>query len=106
MARSARKPVEIASLDDLRRVLQDVSEQNTSRIIQISDDVRAVLSPIPTANARRKQEGRGRIQTDDEAFLSAAGSWKGLIDPDEFMKQVREGRSSNRPPIVLDLPDE
>lgn len=30
--------------------------------------------------------------TDDEAFLRSAGSWEGLIDADEFIREVYEGR--------------
>jgi hypothetical protein len=47
-----------------------------------------------------------RAKRDEEAFLSALGSWKDHIDPDEFMRQVREGRGSNRAVYDITLPDE
>jgi predicted DNA-binding antitoxin AbrB/MazE fold protein len=32
---------------------------------------------------------------DDEAFLRSAGSWKGLIDAEKFIRDVYEGRLLN-----------
>jgi len=41
---------------------------------------------------------RGFSKEEDEAFLSAAGSWSD-VDIDEFLQEIHESRSSSRPPV-------
>jgi len=54
---------------------------------------------------RHKQERKvdyKKTKTDYEAFLSAAGSWKGLVDPDKLIEDIYESRRrSSKPPVEL-----
>jgi predicted DNA-binding antitoxin AbrB/MazE fold protein len=59
-----------------------------------------VLEPLERTNL---PEGKEVLITvvgvaedpDDEAFLRSAGSWKGLIDADKFIRDVYEDRLLN-----------
>ena len=95
--------VEIKDLDDLLRVLKEVRADEEPLILQEDGGNEIVLNPRAPRGGRRTR--RERAGADYGASLSAAGSWEGLIVPDEFMRQVREGCSSNRPLVVLDPPD-
>jgi hypothetical protein len=99
------EPVEeITSLDDLRRIAADVQHDNRPRLVSIPGGGNITLAPA--RKKRRKLTPEERAKADEDAFLSSAGGWKGFIDPDEFMKQVRAGRSSRRPPVVFPPDDE
>lgn len=89
------RPFEISSLEDLRTAVRRVEATEEPVVVSL-DGEEVVLGPVSSWRARRSAERRA---ADDAAFLSAAGGWKGLIDPDEFKKRVREGRSSNRPAV-------
>lgn len=93
---------EIATIEDLRLAVRRVEATEEPVVVSL-DGEEVVLGPRSSWPDRRTPEQRA---ADDDAFRSAAGGWKGLIDPDEFKKQVREGRSSNRPAIDLTLPEE
>lgn len=100
------EPVEIESIEDLRRAIRDVQAHNEPVIIQVEEVGTAVLSP-PKRPKRRKMTPEEREKADYEAFLSAAGSWKGhLEDPEAFKRQIKEGRGSNRRFVEITLPDE
>jgi hypothetical protein len=99
------EPVEeIGSLDDFRRIAADVQHDNRPRLVSIAGGGNITLAPA--RNKRRRLTPEKKAKADEEAFLSAAGSWKGPIDPEEFKRQIREGRSSNRPYVEINIPDE
>ena len=99
------EPVEeITSIDDLRRIAADVQHDNRPRLVSVAGGGNITLAPA--RKKRRKLTPEEKVKADEEAFLSAAGSWKGLIDPEEFKRQIREGRGSNRPYVEINLPDE
>lgn len=94
--------IEIATIEDLRRAVRRVADTEEPVVLSLDGD-EVVLGPVSSWRDRRTPEQRA---ADDAAFLSAAGSLKGLIDPDEFKRQVREGRGSHRPALDLTLPEE
>lgn len=96
------RPIEIVGIEDLRLAVRRVADTEEPVVVSLDGD-EVVLGPVSSWQDRRTPEQRA---ADDAAFLSAAGSLKGLIDPDEFKKQIREGRSSNRPLLDLTLPEE
>ena len=106
MAKRVRsdEPVEVANLDDLRRVAREVDARREPLTIAIDGAGLVVVSPVTRRTKRRTREERATA--DDEAFLSAAGGWKGLIDGEEFKKQITAARGSHRPPVTLRLPEE
>jgi hypothetical protein len=59
----------------------------------------AVIAPV--GDARAFEPGRSRTEHDREAFLRAAGAWRGIVD-EEFLEEVYQRRSiSSRPPVEL-----
>ncbi len=96
--------VEIRDLDDLHRVLLEARSQGEPLVLQTDGGDEIVFSPSARTRPKRRTSEE-RAKADDEAFLASAGSWKGLIDVDEFKRNYKAARGSNRPPIVLDLPE-
>lgn len=93
--------IEIAAIEDLREAMRRVESADETIVVSVDDE--AVLRAVPRWLRRRTPEPRA---ADDAAFLSAAGGWNGLIDPDELKKQIREGRGANRPAVDPTLPEE
>jgi hypothetical protein len=90
-------PIEILSIEDLRTAVRRVEATEEPVVVSLDGD-QVMLGPVTAWRDRRTREQRAE---DDAAFLAAAGGWKGLIDPEEFKKQIREGRSSDRPAVDL-----
>lgn len=104
-AMTVEEPLGIETIEDLRRAIRDVQEHNEPVVIQVEDASAAVLSP-PKRPKRRKMTPVERKKADYEAFLSSAGGWERLFDPEEFKKLIKAGRGSHRPPVVFDPPEE
>lgn len=92
--------VDIGNVPDLLRLVEEVRASNRPRILRRDSEALAVLSPIGGRAPVRPR--RTRTKADYEAFRSAFGSWKGLLDGDEFLTANAESRRrSSRPPITL-----
>ena len=85
MAQEAR-PLAVSTMPDVSRLVQDVNRTGRPRLLQVSGEL-ARLSP---ARPRVRAQGTQPTPEAIAAALAAAGSWKGLIDPDEFKRQRRE----------------
>lgn len=103
-----RMTTDTADAGDLRKLAEEVRASGTPRLLVSDGEEVAMLVPVHggTAPSPGTQFDQGEPATDLQDFLSAAGSWKGHIDPDEFMVRVREGRSSNRPVVSFPNGDE
>ncbi|MEA2515366.1 MAG: hypothetical protein QOJ59_4855 [Thermomicrobiales bacterium] len=95
--------VEIKDIDDLLRVVKEARGQEEPLVIQ--DNGAEIVVPASRHPSRRRRTLEERANADEEAFLSAAGSWKGLIDPEELKKQIYDARGQ-RPRYVDRLLDE
>jgi hypothetical protein len=87
----AEDRIDIATIEDLRQAIRRVVDRGESVVVTI-DGAEALLRPVPGGLRRRTPEQQA---ADDAAFRSAAGSLKGLIDPDEFKRQLREARGKD-----------
>lgn len=86
--------------NNLGSIFDRVVAGNETVVVETSEGARAVVKPFPSKKAR----GRGRVITDAdyEAFLSSAGSWKGVVDTDKLVADIYESRRlSSRPPVEL-----
>jgi hypothetical protein len=90
---SETTPVEAHSLPDVSRLVHEVNETGRPRLIKVDGEV-ARLSP---ARPRGRITGKRLSPRAIEAALAAAGSWKGLVDPDEFKRQRRELQTDDKP---------
>ncbi|MDP9365618.1 MAG: hypothetical protein M3Q10_15580 [Chloroflexota bacterium] len=98
------EPVEVETVDDLKRLIEQVRTTDTALVVSVDGDQAVLTPPPPGATEHSREEQR---RADDDTFLSAFGSWKGLIaDPEEFKQQIKVARGSNRPYREITLPDE
>jgi hypothetical protein len=93
-------PIDISSLPDLVKIAEEVKATKTPRVLKKADETVAILMPVGTATKPKKK--RAKTQADYEAFKSAAGGWKGLVDTEQLKRDIYESRKiSTRPPIEL-----
>jgi hypothetical protein len=93
-------PIDITTMPDLARIVEEVEATKTPRELRREDKTVAVITPVIPANKATKK--RGKTKADYEAFKSAAGGWKDLVDTDQLKRDIYESRKiSTRPPIEL-----
>ncbi|MGI8643497.1 MAG: hypothetical protein ACR2LS_05210 [Thermomicrobiales bacterium] len=96
-----RERTEITEVQDLRQLAEEVRTSGTPRLLVLGDDEVAMIVPVRAPGSLDNAKTEIDDDEDLQEFLSSAGSWRGHIDPDEFMRRVREGRSSNRPSVTF-----
>ncbi|MGH2561452.1 MAG: hypothetical protein ACRDJH_20500 [Thermomicrobiales bacterium] len=97
---SLPRVIDVEDAPDLLRLVEDVRETHEALVIRQGGQDVAVLTPAKTELKRRS----GRVITAEEieAARSAAGSWEGLIDADQFIEEVYASRDRwTRPPVDL-----
>lgn len=94
----ALKTIDVTDLPELRRVAEDVRETQEPLLLRTGNDDVAILVPIEVSE---RSDERVRTQADHEAFLSAFGGWKGIVETEKLKAGIRAGRSSDRPPVEL-----
>lgn len=97
--------VEIRDVNDLYRVLKEVRAQDERLVLQIDTGDETIFEASPR-RPRQRRTREERAQTDEAAFLSSAGSWRGHLDPERFKRQIKAARGSRRPFVEMTLPDE
>jgi hypothetical protein len=91
--------IEVSDIPELSRLAEDVQRRNKPLILQRDGKELAVIVPLPIAPTQVETE---RTEADREAFLAAAGSWRGLVDTDKLIEDIYESRRrSSRPPVDL-----
>jgi prevent-host-death family protein len=107
----------IVSTEDLQRLTQ--LDKQRDKAWQILDGIHArnrdkdpdevqrdVAEPIAEVREEERSTHRTKqspSKTGHEAFLAAAGGWRGLIDPEKFKEDIAAARGSDRPPINPNL---
>ncbi len=81
-----QKHIDISNVPELIRIVEEMLATRQPRILSRDDEDVAVLMPV-AASAPEGPTQQEKSEADYEAFLSAAGSWNGLIDPDELIAQ-------------------
>ncbi len=85
---------------DLEGFFDRVVHRHEEVLIENEHGEIALLKPAPLKKQPRKR--RTITDEDHQAFLSSAGSWKGLVDTEKLKQDIRESRNrSSRPPIEL-----
>jgi hypothetical protein len=93
-----RATIDATDIPELRRIAEEVRDTGEPVVIRSGDEDLAVVTPI--ASARGLKDWRPTPEQ-IEATMSAAGSWKGLIDVDKFKAEMKAARGSKRPPVEL-----
>jgi hypothetical protein len=92
-------PIDISNIPELVRIAEEVEATKTPRKLKRENKTVAVIMPVVKATAKQKRE---KTNADYEAFKSAAGGWKDLVDIEKLKQDIYESRSiSTRPPIDL-----
>lgn len=95
------KTIDIGSIPELLRIVEEVRETNESRLLRRGGEDLAILKPAPRST-KRPTRRRAKTKADHEAFLASAGSWKGIVDVDQLIDDIYESRRrSSRPPVEL-----
>jgi len=95
------KSLDISGMPELLRLVEEVRASNEPRLLTRDHERLAVVMPV---SVRPPERRRGKTPTaeDLEAFRSAAGGWRGVVDVDKLVKDIYESRRiSTRPPVDL-----
>lgn len=94
------KRIDISNIPELLRIAEEVRITHQPRILRRDSEDVAILMPVTPSTPRRVK--RELTNSDYQAFLSAAGSWSGLVDSDKLIADIRESRRhSTKPPVEL-----
>ena len=94
------KVIDISNTPELLRLVEELIKGDEPRVLRRDSEDLAVLTPVKNLPKRRAK--RARTKADHEAFLSSAGSWKGIVDTDNLVADIYESRRrSSRPPVEL-----
>lgn len=90
MAKEMRS-IDISGVPDLVSIAEEVRTTGMPRILRRNGEVMAMV--IPIMSGRKRKARRTRVKADYDAFLSAAGGWKGLVDADKLLADIYESRA-------------
>ncbi len=92
--------IDISDVPDLLGIAEEVRTTRTPRTLRRDNEDVAVLMPV--APARKHKAKHPKAKADYEAFRTAAGGWKGLVDTDKLIADIYESRRiSTKPPVEL-----
>ena len=92
--------IDISNIPDLLHIAEEVRATKQPRILKVRGETIAMVLPVGTA--AKPQKKREKTKADYEAFRSAAGGWRGLVDTEKLKKDIYESRKlSTRPPVEL-----
>jgi len=92
-------PIDISNIPELVRIAEEVEATKTPRELRRESKTIAVIMPARKLSAKKKRE---KTKAGYEAFKSAAGGWKDLVDTDKLKQDIYESRKiSTRPPLDL-----
>ena len=93
-------PIDITNIPELVRIAEEVEATKTPRELVRENKPVALITPVTGAKKAKKQQAK--TKADYEAFKSAAGGWKDLVDTEKLKRDIYESRKiSTRPPIEL-----
>ncbi len=91
--------IDISGMPDVERLVEKV-RQSQEPITLYRGEV-AVAEIVPSGTHTRRLIRR-RTKEGREAFLSAAGGWKDIVDADQLIADIYESRRiSIKPPVDL-----
>jgi hypothetical protein len=97
MAREAT-PIDLSTMPDLARLAREVARDGTPRVLREEGTDVAVLAPV---RAPRRPKRKVLTPAQIEAVLATAGAWKGLVDVEQFKRDIKAARGDHRPPVEL-----
>lgn len=98
--RRATIAIEIADMPEVARLAHEVAETGVDHVLAENGEAFAIVSPV-----RRRRRQREMTDADRAAVLAAVGSWKGLVDPDELVRELDRARSDDLRDVTADALD-
>lgn len=86
---------DIDAIPDLRRVAEEVRDSRSPVRLRVAGQEVATILPASGVESPMSE------QSDDEAFLSSLGGWKGLVDAERLKAESEASRGSDRPAVEL-----
>ncbi len=93
------KSMDVTNMPDLLRLAEEVQATKQPRVLTRGGEELVEMRPLMPVVKRSLK--RPKTQADLEAFRSAAGGWKGLVDPEAFKAAIMSARASDRLPVDL-----
>jgi hypothetical protein len=95
------EPIDIGDTSELLQLAEEVHRSHRPRLLRRNGEDLALVVPLPQP-VEGHQRPRAITAEEYEAFRSAGGSWKGLVDTDKLIEDIYESRRiSTRPPVEL-----
>ena len=91
--------VDITTMPELVRLAHQVLRTRTPMPLEEGGEVVAFL--VPPRPRRRRPHVAPPTPAQRKALLSSIGSWKGLLDAEQFKREIKAARSSKRPSVEL-----
>jgi hypothetical protein len=88
------KRIDITSAPDFLALVEEVRASNEPRVLTRNGEDIAVVQPV-----RKRRSAKQPSPEDIAVSMSAAGSWKGLINAEQFKRRIYASRGSKRPPV-------
>lgn len=89
--------LDISDNPQLSRLAAEVSSSQVCIVLVKDGEELAEIRPAK----RRIARDPGKAEKALEAFRSAAGGWRGLIDSEQLKRDLKAARGSDRPPVQL-----
>ena len=80
---------------ELARLAREVRRTQIPIVLRENGQDVVIISPA-SRTPRRRRQGKTVTQADVDAALATAGAWKGLIDADQFKRDLNEAQSDDR----------
>ncbi|MCC7355711.1 MAG: hypothetical protein IT330_18370 [Anaerolineae bacterium] len=96
MARELKRMSFAEFVTNLDYIFDRIVREEKEVVVEKEDKI-VILRPGRSTRRRR----RGKASAADEAFRSAFGGWKGIVDVGTFKENVDSARGSGRPPVSL-----
>lgn len=101
MANKKKAPIvalDISRSPDLMRLAEQVEKTGRAQILKHGNKQIAKVTPIK----KRPIKALDTVGSNLDAFRSAAGGWKEIVDVDKFLKDIYKSRDiSVHPPVKL-----
>lgn len=91
-------PIDISTNPELAHIAHEAARTGRRQPLVENGAVIAVVAPVLTRRPRDKVTSREELQ---QVLAQTHGSWRGLIDPEEFKRQRRELQFDDREPRSL-----
>jgi hypothetical protein len=85
---------DVTAVQDFPRLAREIARTGKAQVFRDNGEALVVVSP---ARPVKRHAAKTPTAKAIEAALAAAGSWKGLVDPEEFKRQRQQLQIDDKP---------